>query len=129
MSRLYPTHAGTQRVIDSFIQISILTPKDKDKTYGQSYIYKKYIDIFSDNEKKAVSRRILGGKFPARTGNSVEGQKVHGNPYPPISLKGNQYRVVEKFRVIEKYSRPLFIFIARFLRVSCVILFYVLYCF
>src|SRR3989339_963843 len=43
------THAGAQRVIDRFIQIGILTPKDKNKTYGQSYMYKKYIDIFSNN--------------------------------------------------------------------------------
>ncbi len=44
------THAGAQRVIDRFIQIGILTPKDKSKTYGQSYMYKKYIDIFSNDE-------------------------------------------------------------------------------
>jgi len=40
------THAGAQRVIDRFIQKGILTPMDKDKSYGQSYMYKKYIDIF-----------------------------------------------------------------------------------
>lgn len=44
------THVGSQRVIDRFIQIGILAPKDKGKTYGQSYMYKKYIDIFNDNE-------------------------------------------------------------------------------
>lgn len=44
------TYAGTQRVIDRFIQIGILVPKNKDKTYGQSYRYKKYIDIFAGNE-------------------------------------------------------------------------------
>ena len=43
------THAGAQRVIDRFVQIGILTPKNKSKTYGQSYMYKKYIDIFNDN--------------------------------------------------------------------------------
>ena len=44
------THAGAQKVIDRFIQIGILIPKDKSKTYGQSYMYKKYIDIFNGNE-------------------------------------------------------------------------------
>jgi Fic family protein len=43
------TRAGAQRVIDRFIQIGILSKKDKDVKYGQSYIYKKYIDIFSEN--------------------------------------------------------------------------------
>jgi Fic family protein len=40
------TRAGAQTVIDRFIKIGILSPKDKDKKYGQSYEYKKYLDIF-----------------------------------------------------------------------------------
>jgi Fic family protein len=40
------TRAGAQRVIDRLIEMEILVPKDEDKKYGQSYIYKKYIDIF-----------------------------------------------------------------------------------
>jgi len=40
------TRAGAQTVINRFIQIGILTPKDTDKKYGQSYIYKEYVDIF-----------------------------------------------------------------------------------
>jgi Fic family protein len=40
------TRAGAQTVIDRFIKIGFLTPKDKDKKYGQSYEYKKYLDIF-----------------------------------------------------------------------------------
>jgi Fic family protein len=40
------TRAGAQTVIDRFIQMGILTPKDKDKKYGQSYIYKEYINLF-----------------------------------------------------------------------------------
>jgi len=28
----------------------ILTPKDRDKKYGQSYIYKEYVDIFIAND-------------------------------------------------------------------------------
>lgn len=42
------TRAGTQTVINRFIDKGILVPKDKDKKYGQSYIYKNYTDIFSD---------------------------------------------------------------------------------
>ena len=33
-----------------FIEMGILSPKDKDKKYGQSYIYKKYTDIFADSK-------------------------------------------------------------------------------
>ena len=42
------TRAGSQTVIDRLIKIGILTPKNKDKKYGQSYMYKNYIDIFND---------------------------------------------------------------------------------
>lgn len=42
------TRAGAQTVIDRFIGMGILTPKDREKKYGQSYLYKSYIDIFSD---------------------------------------------------------------------------------
>lgn len=44
------TRAGSQHVIDRFIELDILSPKDKDKKYGQSYVYKKYIDIFYNNK-------------------------------------------------------------------------------
>ncbi|MBI4242897.1 MAG: Fic family protein [Planctomycetes bacterium] len=44
------TRAGAQTVIDRFINMGILTPKDKGKKYGQSYMYKNYIDIFNKNE-------------------------------------------------------------------------------
>lgn len=40
------TRAGAQRVIDRFVRIGILSKKDKNIKYGQSYVYKKYIDIF-----------------------------------------------------------------------------------
>lgn len=40
------TRAGAQRVIDRFIELGILSPKDKDKKYGQSYVYKDYLSIF-----------------------------------------------------------------------------------
>lgn len=42
------TRAGAQTVVDRFIKLEILTQKDKDKKYGQSYIYKEYIDIFNE---------------------------------------------------------------------------------
>jgi Fic family protein len=43
------TRAGAQTVINRFIDMGILSPKDKDKKYGQSYIYRKYIGIFAEN--------------------------------------------------------------------------------
>lgn len=48
------TRAGAQTVINRFIEMDILSPKDKDKKYGQSYIYRKYTDLFADSEKKHV---------------------------------------------------------------------------
>jgi Fic family protein len=45
----FNTRAGAQILIDRFIKNGILTPKDKDKKYGQSYVYKEYLDIFSGN--------------------------------------------------------------------------------
>ena len=44
------TPPGAQKVIDRFVKIGILTPKDKNKPYGQSYMYKNYIDIFVGDE-------------------------------------------------------------------------------
>lgn len=44
------TRAGAQRVVDRFIDMEILVPKDKDKRYGRSYRYKEYLDIFYDNK-------------------------------------------------------------------------------
>lgn len=45
------TRAGAQHVIDRFIDINILQPKDKDAKYGQSYSYRTYLDIFRDSKK------------------------------------------------------------------------------
>jgi len=42
------TYAGAQTVINRFIDMKILMPKDEDKKYGQSYIYKTYTDIFAE---------------------------------------------------------------------------------
>ncbi len=41
------TRAGAQTVIDRFIKMGILAPKDAHKKYGQFYVYKKYVDIFT----------------------------------------------------------------------------------
>lgn len=41
------TRAGAQTVIGRFIEMGILSPKDKDKKYGQSYIYKDYVELFN----------------------------------------------------------------------------------
>lgn len=43
---------GAQTIIDRFIKIGILVPKDKNVTYGQSYVYKKYLDIFTADEQR-----------------------------------------------------------------------------
>lgn len=44
------TRAGAQTVIDRFIDMGILSPKDKDRKYGQSYIYKDYVKLFNDKQ-------------------------------------------------------------------------------
>jgi Fic family protein len=44
------TRAGAQTVVDRFIKMGILSPKNKDIKYGQSYIYKEYVDIFYNDE-------------------------------------------------------------------------------
>jgi Fic family protein len=46
----FNTRAGAQIVINRFIELGILIPKDKDKKYGQFYVYKEYLDIFTANE-------------------------------------------------------------------------------
>ena len=47
------TRAGAQTVISRFIEKGILAPKDKDIKYGQSYVYREYLNIFigSDGQK------------------------------------------------------------------------------
>ena len=44
------TRAGAQTVINRFIELGILSPKDKDKRYGQAYVYKEYLDIFTGRD-------------------------------------------------------------------------------
>jgi Fic family protein len=43
------TRKWASSVIERFIEIGVLEPKSEDKKYGQSYIYRKYVDIFSKN--------------------------------------------------------------------------------
>jgi Fic family protein len=42
---------GAQTIINRFIGLGILIPKDKDKKYGQSYVYKEYLDIFTGGDE------------------------------------------------------------------------------
>ncbi len=42
------TRQGAQKVIDRFIELGILEVKDEDKIYGRSFIYQRYINIFSN---------------------------------------------------------------------------------
>ncbi len=44
------TRAGAQTVIDRFMSIGILEPKHKDKKYGQSFMYTKYLNIFTRSD-------------------------------------------------------------------------------
>lgn len=41
------TRQGAQRVIDRFVELGILEQKDKNETYGRSFIYKRYVEIFT----------------------------------------------------------------------------------
>lgn len=42
------TRQGAYKVIKRFVDLEILQPKDENKIYGQSYIYRRYVDIFRD---------------------------------------------------------------------------------
>ena len=42
------TRQGAQKVIDRFVDLGILEQKDETKTYGRSFIYKRYVDIFNE---------------------------------------------------------------------------------
>ena len=44
------TRDGAYKTITRFVALGILTPKDVDKKYGQSYMYKRYLDIFIDRD-------------------------------------------------------------------------------
>lgn len=40
------TAVGAKSVIDRFIEMGILEPHNKEQTYGRSYIYRRYVDVF-----------------------------------------------------------------------------------
>ena len=42
------TRQGVQKVIDRFVDKKILYPKNEDLKYGQSYVYREYLDIFAE---------------------------------------------------------------------------------
>ncbi|MDX2165251.1 MAG: Fic family protein [Gammaproteobacteria bacterium] len=42
------TRQGAQKTIDRFVNLGILELKDEHKTYGRSFVYRRYVDIFSD---------------------------------------------------------------------------------
>jgi len=42
----FTTRTGAQKLIDRFIAKGILEIKDETKTYGRTYVYRKYLDIF-----------------------------------------------------------------------------------
>jgi len=48
------TRAGAQTVINRFIEKKILTPKDKDVKYGQSYVYREYLNIFIEDDSQKI---------------------------------------------------------------------------
>lgn len=41
------TRQGAQNVIDRFIGLGILEQKEENESYGRSYIYRRYVDIFN----------------------------------------------------------------------------------
>jgi Fic family protein len=41
------TRVGAQNVIDRLIKMRILSAKNKDKKYGQTYVYNEYLNIFN----------------------------------------------------------------------------------
>lgn len=43
------TRQGAQKVIDRFVDLGILEQKDENKTYGRSFIYRKYVNIFEES--------------------------------------------------------------------------------
>jgi len=42
------TRAGAQKVIDRFVTLGILKPRDKRALYDKSYVYSAYLDIFTN---------------------------------------------------------------------------------
>ncbi len=45
----FRTRTGAQKMIDRFVNLGILSPQDENKKYARSYVYKKYLDIFTSH--------------------------------------------------------------------------------
>lgn len=45
------TRAGAQKIIDRFITLQILSPRDPDRVYARTYEYKRYLKIFQKDQK------------------------------------------------------------------------------
>ena len=43
------TRAGSQKIINRFINMGILIQRDPKKTYGRTYEYRSYLQIFEKN--------------------------------------------------------------------------------
>jgi len=41
---------ASNRLVNKFVKLGILTPKDKDVTYGRLFIYKDYLNLFEKNQ-------------------------------------------------------------------------------
>lgn len=48
------TRAGAQILIDRFIEKGILTPKEQDVKYRQTYLYKEYMEIFAEKDEGKI---------------------------------------------------------------------------
>jgi len=40
------SRVGSQKLIDRFVNLGILTVKDERETYNRTYVYQKYLQIF-----------------------------------------------------------------------------------
>jgi len=43
------TRNGAYKMVIRLVDLGILVPRFTDKTYGQSYMYKNYLDIFTES--------------------------------------------------------------------------------
>lgn len=48
------TRQGAQQVIDRFVKLGILEQKDKNDKYGRSFIYRRYVDVFSKYNSRST---------------------------------------------------------------------------
>ena len=48
------TRAGAKNLIDRFVDLGILRARDEKKTYGKTYIYEKYVDIFTSEKDDKI---------------------------------------------------------------------------